>query len=115
MHICGAVPSPPVLLLHPHLPGATQQTPLQMCSGMYECLHSSHFKPQSLVPSCPMRSLDYIVRKTYSLKGWSGIETAAQGSSGIAIPRRVERVCGWGTWERGLVGLIAGVNLRGVF
>lgn len=103
MHICGAVPSPPVLLLHPHHPGPTQETPLQMCPGMCECLHLSHCKPQSLAPSCPTGSLDYIVRKTSSLNGWSGTEKAAQGSSGISIPRSVEKVCEWDTWEHGLV------------
>lgn len=103
MHICGAVSSPPVLLLHPHLPDPTQQTPLQMCSGMCDCLYLSHCKPQSLAPSCLTGSLDYIVRKTSSLKGCSDIETAAQGSRGIAIPGTVEKVCGWSTWEHGLV------------
>lgn len=39
----------------------------------------------------------------YSLKGWLGIGTSYEGGDGVTIPGSIQKMCGCGTWEHGLV------------
>lgn len=47
--LCRAIPSPPALLLHHRLPGPARWAPPRMwAQDICQCLHLSHWKPQSL-------------------------------------------------------------------
>lgn len=41
--------------------------------------------------------------------------TGCPGSGGITSPENVQKPCGYGTWEHGLVGMLGPDSLEGLF
>lgn len=56
-----------------------------------------------MASSCTRGGIGSVLEDIYSLKGWLGIGTSYEGGDGVTIPGSIQKMCGCGTWEHGLV------------